>query len=162
MRMQWSVLILVLLLTVSCAQVDNTAATNKANADRLNVEVWNGGNLDALDEYVTEDFVRHNPPSADPPVIEGRDAMKEYVAGLHTTYPDFNVEVHYRLAEGDLVAGAWTVTGTDAESGVAVEVPGITITRYVDGKAAEEWISWDTQGLADQLPDEPGMEAEEE
>jgi predicted SnoaL-like aldol condensation-catalyzing enzyme len=159
-RMQFGVLLIALLLLFSCAQVDNTAATNKELADRLTNEVFNNGNLDALDDFVAEDFVRHNPPSTDPPLIEGRDAMKEYVAGLHSTYPDFHVEVGFRLAEGDLVAASWTVTGTHAESGVAVEIPGLTISRCQDGKVAEEWLSWDTLGLENQLPDDADMEGE--
>jgi len=159
-RMQFSVLLIVLLLISSCAQVDNSAVTNKENADRLTNQVWNGGDLVALDEFVTEDYVRHNPTSVDPPVVNGREEMKEYVASVRNTYPDFHVEVGSRLAEGDLVAASWTVTGTHAESSVAIVNPGISISRYQDGKAVEEWVSWDTQSLEDQLPVDSGIDGE--
>jgi len=151
MKIRWSILLIVVLMTFSCAQEDASEATNKAISDRLTEEVWNGGNLDLLDDFIAENYVRHNPASVDPPVVNGRDEMKEYITSVRTTYPDFHVEVYNRLAEGDLVAGSWTVTGTNAEVGVAVENPGISISRYQDGKVVEEWVSWDTQSMTNQL-----------
>jgi predicted SnoaL-like aldol condensation-catalyzing enzyme len=160
-RIQFSVLLIVLLLTFSCVQADKTAATNREIANRFTDEVWNGGNLDVLDDLMAEEFVRHNPPSVDPAEINGREEMREYIANIHSTYPDFHVEVHNQLAEGDLTAGSWTVTGTDAESGIAIEFPGITINRFQDGKIAEIWISWDTEGQEDQLPNDVDTEDED-
>ena len=162
MRIRWGVLLIFMLLMFSCAQEDDSVATNKATSDRFTNEVWNAGNLDVLDEVVAEDFVRHHPPSTDTPVINGRDAMREYVAGVRSTYPDVHVEVGHQLAEGDLLAASWTVTGTHAELGVAIEVPGLSIVRYQDGKAVEEWISYDTQLMADQLAVDSVMEADDQ
>jgi predicted SnoaL-like aldol condensation-catalyzing enzyme len=151
MRIRVGVLFVALLLLSSCAPVDKSADTNRSIADRFTEEGWNAGNVAALDEFISPDFVRHNPPSADPPEVRGLDALKEYITGIHGTYPDFHVKVHSRLAEGDLTAGNWTVTGTNAENGVAIEFPGITISRFQDGKVTEEWVSWDTKGVEDQL-----------
>ena len=151
MKIRWGVLLVVVLMTFSCAQEDASETANMANSDRLTEEVWNGGNLDLLDDFIAEDYVRHNPASVDPPVVSGLDEMKEYITSVRTTYPDFHVEVHHRLADGDLVAGSWTVTGTNTDVGIAIENPGISISRYQDGKVAEEWVSWDTQSLTDQL-----------
>jgi predicted SnoaL-like aldol condensation-catalyzing enzyme len=150
MRIQAGFLFFILLLLASCAQVDQIAATNEAVGDQFTNEGWNAGNLDALDAVVSKDFVRHNPPSADPPVVVGLEALKKYIADVRETYPDFHVEIHTRLAQGDLGAANWTATGTDAENGRAVKVPGISISRYLDGKLVEEWASWDTESLTDQ------------
>jgi len=158
--MQWGVLLIVMFLMFSCAQEDKSEAINKATSLRFTNEVWNSGNVDVLDEVVTENYVLHYPASAETPLINGRDAMKEYVANAHKTYPDIHIEPGYLLAEGDLLAASWTVTGTNAELGVAVEVPGISIVRYQDGKAVEEWVSYDTQLMADQLAVDSDTEAD--
>ena len=135
----------------ACAQMDKTAETNAAMADRFAAEVWNNGNLDLVDEMIADDFVRHLPNSWDPPKIEGAAAFKEYMTNIRTIYPDFHREVHKRIAEGDMVASAWTVSGTNKDLNKKITVRGISMTRYADGKAGEEWVTWDTAGMQDQL-----------
>ncbi len=135
----------------ACAQMDKTAETNAALAERFAAEAWNNGNLDLIDEMIADDFVRNLPGSWDPPKIEGAAAFKEYMTNIRTIYPDFHVEVDKRIAEGDMVASAWTVSGTNQELNKKISIMGMTMTRYADGKAAEEWVTWDTAGMQDQL-----------
>ena len=64
-----------------------------------------------------------------------------------------------RVAEGDLVAIHWTMTGTSTEAvagpggaGKAVAVDGISLFRYDDeGKVAESWDLVDRAGMLTQL-----------
>ncbi len=135
----------------ACAQMDKTAETNAAMADRFTAEAWNDGNLDLIDEMIAEDFVRHLPNSWDPPKIEGAAAFKEYMADTRTRFPDFHVESHQRIAEGDMVAASWTVSGTNQDLNKKISIMGMTITRFANGKAAEEWVTWDTADQRDQL-----------
>ena len=140
-----------LLVFGACSQADYMAAQNKATAERLIEEVWNNANIDMIDETVSTDFVRHNPNSWDPPMIEGADAFKAYVQGVHDRFADFHVHVDAILAEGDMVAIAWTVTGKSNESGRDFKVRGAGITKYLDGKAVEEWANWDTHDAMEQI-----------
>ncbi len=135
----------------ACAQMDKTAETNAAMADRFTTEAWNNGNLDLIDEMIADDFVRHLPNSWHTPKIEGAAAFKEYMANIRTVYPDFHREIHQRIAEGDMVASSWTVSGTNQELNKEISIMGMSMTRYADGKAAEEWVTWDTAGMQDQL-----------
>ena len=135
----------------ACAQMDKTAETNAALADRFAAEVWNNGNLDLIDEMIAADFVRHLPNSWHTPKIEGAVAFKEYMTNIRTIYPDFHREVQKRIAEGDMVASSWTVTGTNKDLDKMISVRGMSMTRYADGKAAEEWVTWDTADMQDQL-----------
>ncbi len=135
----------------ACAQMDKTAETNAALAERFAAEAWNNGNLDLIDEMIADDFVRHLPNSWHTPKIEGAAAFKEYMADTRIKYPDFHVKVHQRIADGDMVASAWTVSGTNQELNKKITVRGMSMTRYADGKAAEEWVTWDTAGMQDQL-----------
>jgi len=140
------------LFTLSaCAQMDKTAEANGAMADRFTAEAWNNGNLDLIDEMMADDFVRHLPNSWDPKKIEGAAAFKEYMTNIRTIYPDFHVQVHKKVAEGDMVASTWTVSGTNKELDRKISIVGMTMTRYADGKAAEEWVTWDTAGMQSQL-----------
>lgn len=147
----------VLFIFSACAQVDKTAETNAALADRFTTEVWNNGNLDLIDEMIAEDFVRNLPNSWEPSKIEGAAAFKEYMTNIRTTYPDFNVEVHKRIADGDMVASTWTVSGTNKDLDKKISIVGMTMTRFVDGKAAEEWVTWDTADMQNQLAEETTM-----
>jgi len=64
MRKSSTLLLLVALFALSaCALMDKTTETNKTSAERLTNEVWNGGNMEVLNELVAADFVRHNPAS---------------------------------------------------------------------------------------------------
>ena len=140
------------LFTLSaCAEMDKTAETNAALADRFAAEVWNNGNLDLIDEMISADFVRHLPNSWDTPKIEGAAAFKEYMTNIRTIYPDFHREIHQRIAEGDMVAATWTVSGTNKDLNKKITVKGMSMTRYADGKAVEEWATWDTAGMQSQL-----------
>ncbi len=135
----------------ACAQMDKTAETNAVMGDRFTAEAWNNGNLDLIDEMMADDFVRHLPNSWDPQKIEGAAAFKEYMTNIRTIYPDFHVQVHKKVAEGDMVASTWTVSGTNKELDKKISVRGMSMTRYADGKAAEEWVTWDTAGMQSQL-----------
>ncbi len=144
-------LLIVLLVLSGCTQVDKTAEANAALAARIATEIWNNGTLDVIDEIMADNYVRHNPESMEINTIEGPDALKEYVSATRAMYPDFKLEVHNSCASGDMVASNWTVTGTHSEAGKEVTVNGLVMTRYENGKAVEEWMSFDTQGLMQQL-----------
>ena len=131
--------------------MDKTAEANATLADRFVTEAWNNGNLDLIDEMIADDFVRHLPNSWHTPKIEGAAAFKEYMADTRIKYPDFHVKVHQRIADGDMVATGWTVSGTNKDLNKKISIMGMTMTRYADGKAAEEWATWDTAGMQSQL-----------
>src|SRR5947209_16879357 len=89
---------------------------NKAIARRLYEEVWNTGNVAALDELIAPNIVLHFDYPADiagpaqhQPSLE---AIKQYVSHLHTTFPDYHFTVELQIAEGDLVVTRGTARGT--------------------------------------------------
>lgn len=140
-----------LLAMIACTQPDNTGSANLTSSEEFTAQVWNGGNVAMIDETVATGFVRHNPSTWDPPMIDGAEAFKAYVTKVRTDFPDFHVQVHNRIADGDMVATNWTVTGTHSESGNKISADGITLSRFADGKLAEEWVSWDTYSLMQQM-----------
>ncbi|CAN5695712.1 hypothetical protein BH24CHL5_BH24CHL5_08780 [soil metagenome] len=56
-----------------------------------------GGNSDAFDDPMAEDFVEHNAP---PGLPAGRAGFKLFVEALRTGFPDFRWTVHKEEAAG--------------------------------------------------------------
>jgi len=79
-------------------------------------------------------------------------------AAFRAAFPDLRWHVDLLLAEGDLVAGRWTASGTNtgpwagvAATGKHATFSGVNIFRIRDGKVVEIWNHRDDLGLAQQL-----------
>ena len=128
---------------------------NKALAVRIGEEVWNQGNLAVADEIFATDFVYHDPSRPD---VTDLESYKGWVVENRTAFPDFHVETHYMVAEGDKVAACWTVTGTHLgelmgipPTGKQGTVTGMNILRLAGGKIVEAWWSSDMLALMEQV-----------
>jgi SnoaL-like domain len=68
---------------------------NKAIVRRL-FEVWNTGNLDAIEELYAADYVADYRPYA--PLRHGYDAIKGMVQRAHVAFPDYHEELEEMIA----------------------------------------------------------------
>jgi steroid delta-isomerase-like uncharacterized protein len=109
---------------------------------RIFDEIINAGNVDAVDELMTDDFVDHGPMGE----MRGRDAFKEIVAMWRSAVPDVHCAVENLFSDGDMVAWNVRVTGTHTgammgipPSGNRIELVSPNIGRVRDGRAAEHW-----------------------
>jgi steroid delta-isomerase-like uncharacterized protein len=134
----------------------HTLESNKQVVTRFYDELWNRGNLDAADELVAPDYVRHDlRPGETPPGPAGQKAVAE---GFRAAFPDVRLEVEALVSEGDLVAARWTIVGTHtgpwgdvAPTGTNVKFSGVNFFRITEGKIAEMWNVRDDLGLREQL-----------
>jgi steroid delta-isomerase-like uncharacterized protein len=132
------------------------ADENKQVVLRFYEELWNRGNLDAADELVAPDYVRHDlRPGDAPPGPAGQKAVAEK---FWAAFPDVSLEVEALVAEGDLVVARWTMFGThtgawgdSAPTGRSVRFSGVNFFRIADHKIAEIWNVRDDLGLREQL-----------
>jgi predicted ester cyclase len=123
---------------------------NKANFRAIPEKLINTGNLAAADELFTPDYIEHVPfPPGFPSGVAG---FKAFFSMLRSAFPDLHYHVELVLAEGDMVTGLVTVSGTHNGEFMGIAPTGKHITwmethigRLVDGKLAEHW------GLTDQL-----------
>lgn len=127
---------------------------NKALVRRSIEEIYNQGNLAAVDQYAASDFVIHA-PSGD---IHGTAGARQYVAMLRGAFPDFHITIEDQVADGDRVVTRWTAEGTHLgefqsilPTGRHWEMTGIDIDRVVNGKVVECWTNTDDLGLMQQL-----------
>ncbi|WP_375483946.1 ester cyclase [uncultured Jatrophihabitans sp.] len=118
-------------------------------------EAVNTGNLNAFDDLVATDCVDHDPA---PGQVAGPDGYKALFTEMRTAFPDLHVEVETLVADDEQVAFAYTLTGThqgpfqghDA-TGKSIEVRGMQISTFADGKMTERWGSSDELGIMTQL-----------
>ncbi len=137
---------------------------NKAIARRA-LELFSGGDLDEMDELVSQDAVDHDTqnPNAG---IHGPEGAKQTAAMYRAAFSDLRITVEDQIAEGDKVVTRWTAVGTNdgdlmglPASGRSSTVTGIGIDRIADGKIVETWGNWDTLGMMQQLGAVPAAAA---
>jgi steroid delta-isomerase-like uncharacterized protein len=118
-------------------------------------EMFNQGNVAAVDKYLAADYVEHQTMPGQAPGLEG---FKQMLSMMHTAFPDFRITIDDLIAEGDKVVVRSTFRGTQkgefmgiAPTGKAVATTGIDILVMKDGKAVEHWGNEDDLGMMQQL-----------
>src|SRR5215213_8585649 len=94
-----------------------SAEENKALVRRSFEEVFNQGNLDAVEELFAPDYVLHDPTS--PEEIRGTESMRGYVSMYRTAFPDLQQTIEDQIAEGEKVATRLTGRGTHQGNSLA-------------------------------------------
>ena len=135
---------------------------NKALIREIIEEVWNKGNLAAVDRYFAPDYVDHTPFPGQGPGPEG---YRQVVTTIREAFPDLRLTLGDILAEGDKVAFRYTMEGTHQggfmgipPTGKPFSVGGMIIARVAEVKALERWANLDTLGLMQQLGVIPSSE----
>ena len=113
------------------------------------------GELDKIDEYIAEDVVFRSPGEE---TGHGLDSFKERCLVYDRAFPGWSMEIHDQIAEDDKVATRYTnrathegeLEGIEA-TGKTVEVTGIMIHRFEDGKVVETIQEADNAHLLAQL-----------
>ncbi len=133
----------------------NTIEQNKNTVTAFIDALFTKGDLGAVDEYLAEDFVNHDPPMGVP---AGREGMRQAAAMFRAGFPDWHSDTGILVAEGDLVVEQFRASGTHRgeifgvpPSDRAVSMPGINIWRLRDGRIVERWGRLDELGLMRQL-----------
>jgi steroid delta-isomerase-like uncharacterized protein len=132
-----------------------SAEENKATVRRFVDEVQSGGNIDAIDELCSPEFVNHSAP---PGVPSNCDGVKLVTAMFRQAFPDSYFTVEEMVAEGDKVATRKTFHGTHQgefmgipPTGQQVSIGLIDIVRIADGQVVEHWSIGDNLGMMQQL-----------
>ncbi|MGA2965028.1 MAG: ester cyclase [Terriglobales bacterium] len=155
--------ILFLALTLpGFAQSASEQERNKKVARNFFEEVLSQGKLEKYSESHTTDFVAH---AGDLTVTLEEDMA--YARGERKALPDMSFRVNRMVAEGDLVAVHFTLSGTNTQAGMGfpatgkkIAADGVTIFRFKDGKICEEWNVFDMLKVMRQtglLPPETGV-----
>lgn len=141
-------------LTTAAGASDTEA--NKAMFKKFMDEVINKGNMAMIDEFLSEDFVEHEPMP--PGIPEGREGCKAFFTMYREAFPDAKMTIDDMIAEGDKVVARQTWTGTNKGAFMGMPATGnqvkfdvIDIVRMKDGKAVEHWGVYDGATMMQQL-----------
>ena len=128
---------------------------NKAIFRRFVEDVVNRQNVAALDGLIGPSWLDHNPPPGGDPGLEG---MKQMMGMFFSAFPDLHSNIYMLAAEGDVVAGRMTTTGTHqgdfmgiAATGKQVSFTETHLVRIANGKAVEHWGNSDDLAMMQQL-----------
>ncbi len=119
------------------------AADPKTIARRFDDDLVNNPTPAVAEAILAEDVVWHHPTFGE---IRGRLAAVEALREIRAAYPDVVDTLKHQVAEGDLVANHWSLTGTHrqpyrgaAPSGQQVTWEGVGLHRVMDGRIVEMW-----------------------
>lgn len=125
------------------------------------VEAYNTGDVDRIDEYVTEDFVCHH--LAGGGELTGADEYKERIHELRDAFPDLRMSEELLVVDGERGSGHYRWGGTHEgemagipATGKTVDTTSLSLMRIEGERMAEMWVYGDGQGLMRQLGVDPG------
>ena len=125
-----------------------TTTENKEVIEEYYGRVFNGRELDAIDEYWANGEVA--------------ERVKRGCLSYFDAFPDLHIAVEELIAEGDRVFARTTMTGSqDGEykgippTGRDVAADCAEVFRLVDGKIVGYWCLTDVAGLMRRLTEEP-------
>ena len=129
---------------------------NKAMIRRF-WEVMNSRQLEALDEIIAPDVVRHceATPGVD---VRSLEQLKSFLRQDIDVFPDSIQTITHLVAEENLVAVWATYDGTQkgamgsfSPSGIRARFDFGAVFRVENGKIAEWWVTWDNMSILQAL-----------
>jgi predicted ester cyclase len=136
-----------------------SAEENKAVVRRYYEDIWNEGDLTAIEECIGPEGLAH----FDGEEHVNRDHWRDVITRWRRAFPDIHHVVDHLIAEGDIAAANIRFTGTHrdvyqignwepwAPTGKSVNVKEANFFRLAGGKVVEFWAIWDTTTFARQL-----------
>ena len=125
----------------------------KSLSQRIIAEVYNAGDLDAVDELFHPQYVQK------PIGYKGREGARRWVEELHSAFSNLNFDLVGQIAEDDSVVNllimngehTGTLLGHIPPSGREVVAIYAVIHRYVDGQVVEGVIISDQLNVMQQI-----------
>src|SRR5947209_2804241 len=118
-------------------------------------EGLNGYSVDTLDTLLAPTYTNYFPGAAVP---LDRERFREVCEEFWMAFPDFEIQIHEMIAEGDAVAVRYTMRGTPlwtfqriTPSAQAVTVAGTSVYHLSDGYLVDTHPGFDAVDLRQQL-----------
>ena len=128
---------------------------NKTLVRHIIEEIVNQGNLELVNQFISPEYTYFE-PTVGP--MKAREGYMAIVTTYRNAFPDMKLTIEEQLAEGDSVVTRWRAGGTHrgelmgiAPTGKRVSVQGVVISRVKNGQLADDFESYDVQGMLRQL-----------
>ena len=158
-------LVVVLVFTTGCQQQTDDSKKQVEDNIKMYTNVWdeilNKGNIDMIDTHFASDYANKTVSST----VNGQAEAKEFFGAFLTGFSDINFVVDEIFGVDDRVIKRWTFNGTHTgefagigATGNQITLVGVSVSRIVEGKIAEELDYMDDLGFLQQLGVIPPME----
>ena len=122
--------------------------------NRFVAEFINEGDESVLEELVHDDYIYRSPDEE----VYGREGLAAMFRGFRAAFPDMQLTVHEVISTDDSTVLDFTLSGTHQGEFMGIPaterpfgIRGVVITRYRDGRIAQEWEILDNMTLLRQL-----------
>lgn len=136
---------------------ETTPEQNVAMARRWFEEVWNQKRTATIFELLSPDCITHGTQESGGDV-RGPEGFLEFQSRFVDAFPDIQIEVLDCFGVADKITIRWVATGHHTGRGLGIEpsgatinVTGIGIARFAEGKIVEAWDNYDKQAMFQQI-----------
>ena len=112
--------------------------------------LWNTGELAAIPDAYTPDFIGHFPTRSGLGDLKGHTGVRDTIERVRRAFPNWTETVEDIIVEDDKVVSRYISTGVHmgpfldlAPTGKRVRLNEISILRVHDGRVAEQWCVTD-------------------
>ena len=146
-------LAIAVVFATGCQQQQDHSKELKSVVDKF-VEVWNNGNYDELDAIFDPDFVRIVNQQTE---VKGVDGLKKVMSGFRTAFPDLKLTIDNEVYTENSAVARWTFSATNTgpgdipPTGKFVEIWGLDMLQFVNGKISKQMVAYDEKSLLEQL-----------
>ena len=158
-------LLIALVFIAGCQQQTDDSKKQVEDNIKMYTHVWdeilNKGNIDMIDTHFADNYVNKTVTST----VNGKAEAKEYFGAFITGFSDINFVVDEIFGVDDRVIKRWTFNATHSSefagipaTGNKIILKGVSVSKIVDGKIAEELDYMDDLGFLQQLGAIPTMD----
>lgn len=111
---------------------------------------WNQGDLTAVDELMTPDYVRC---ARDRDPLD-REQFKDMIVTVRRAFPDLLLVPEDMIREDDRVVTKWRVQGTHCgifygapPTNELVTIGGLTLSTFRGDQIVSDWLTWDAEDM---------------
>ena len=138
------------------------SAQDNLKLDEENIAAWNAHDVERSLALLSDDIAWHDVGS--PQAFQGKDAVRQYIQGWFSAFPDMKITVKNRVATEDQIAAELEFTDTNSgtlqlipgappvpATGKKVNGKGTYFVRFKNGKPVEVHTYPDAAGMMMQL-----------
>lgn len=157
-------LLMIFVLIAGCQQKTDDSSKQVEDNIKMYTNVWdeilNKGNIDMIDTHFAENYVNKTVTST----VNGKAEAKDFFGAFLTGFSDINFVIDEIFGVDDRIVKRWTFNATHTgefagipATGNKIILKGVSVSRIVDGKIAEELDYMDDLGFMQQLGVIPTM-----
>ncbi len=129
----------------------------REKVERLHA-IWNTGDLGAISEVYSDDFIGHMPKGWERSEFCGHEGVRDAILRVRNAFSGWREDIQELLIDGDKAVTRYISTGTHTgpfigleATGRSVKIDEISIYRFDGDLIAEQWCLTDDLKLAQQL-----------